>query len=73
MRQTKEERELRELLAQFGVNATTKRYRIGKITAMRKAVIEECAKVIEGGFDLSGTDVQGNKLLREAAAAIRGR
>lgn len=46
------------------------------LDAKRAIIAEEreaCARIIEGGFDLSGTDVVGNRLLRDAAAAIRGR
>ena len=41
------------------------------IRTLVRAVREDCCRILEDGFDLSGTDAKGNKLLRDTATEIR--
>lgn len=72
---TREERELRELLLQFGVNDTTRRFIGGKITAALRAERERCAKVADETCErlLTLPPSPGDKprQLCKTAAAIR--
>lgn len=41
------------------------------VADLMAAVQEKCARAVERGLDLSGTDFRGNGLLRSAAKEIR--